>query len=215
MKISKEISIMINGASFDGILSIPEGAQAIILFAHGSGSSRLSPRNASVAAALQRAGIATLLMDLLTEQEDADSANRFDIELLTSRLEGAIEWLWQGTETSDLKVGLFGASTGAAAALFAAARYGKQIYAVVSRGGRPDLASKILGIVMSPTLLIVGGADTEVLQLNQVAFDKLTCEKQIHIVLGATHLFEEAGALEEVSKVAAQWFVRHLEQPIP
>jgi dienelactone hydrolase len=186
----------------------------IVVFAHGSGSSRHSPRNTFVARQLQNAGLGTLLFDLLTRQEDATYETRFDIALLTRRLEAATRWLQQQARTRTLKISYFGASTGAAAAMYAAATFGKQIGAVVSRGGRPDLAMSALGQVESPTLLIVGGEDDEVITLNQQAYAGLHAEKQLVIVPGATHLFEEPGTLEEVARVAAQWFTQHLSATV-
>jgi dienelactone hydrolase len=181
-----------------------------VLFAHGSGSSRHSPRNNYVAAVLRQAGIGTLLFDLLTEEEDSVYKTRFDIHLLTDRLTAATKWLTARPETMKLKIGYFGASTGAAAALEAAAVLGPTIRAVVSRGGRPDLAGPVLYRVKAPTLLIVGGHDDAVVKLNQHAYDRLKTEKDLVIVPGATHLFEEPGALEEVARLAADWFMRHL-----
>lgn len=210
------ITLRLRDAELAGDLSIPDGATSVVLFAHGSGSSRLSPRNRAVADGLNAAGIGTLLIDLLTQHEDevdrVTAALRFDIELLTLRLIGAIDRLTEGLEsaphTAGLPVGLFGASTGAAAALAAAAAR-PRIGAVVSRGGRPDLAGPSLPRVQAPVLLIVGGADPEVLALNEQAHEKLE-HSEIHIVSGATHLFEEPGALEEVTTQAADWFNRTL-----
>jgi dienelactone hydrolase len=204
------VRIPADGVALDGDLVLPATATGIVVFAHGSGSSRHSPRNTFVARQLQNAGLGTLLFDLLTRQEDATYETRFDIALLTRRLEAATRWLQQQARTSTLKIGYFGASTGAAAALYAAATFGKRIGAVVSRGGRPDLAMSALGQVASPTLLLVGGEDHEVIVLNQQAYAALRPEKQLVIVLGATHLFEEPGTLEEVARVAAQWFTQHL-----
>ena len=193
-----------------GILHRPVDATAIVLFAHGSGSSRFSPRNTYVAEALREAGIATLLFDLLTEEEEANRANVFDIGLLAGRLVSATEWVLLNPETKMLRVGYFGASTGAAAALVAAARLGNAVGAVVSRGGRPDLAEAALPDVVAPTLLIVGGYDTVVIELNEFARDRLRCEKDLRIVPEATHLFEEPGKLDDVIRLARQWFVDHL-----
>jgi dienelactone hydrolase len=193
----------------DGLLSLPKAASGIVLFAHGSGSSRLSPRNTYVAEALQEAGLATLLFDLLTEPEAADRARVFDIPLLADRLAMATEWTATQPETVALAIGYFGASTGAAAALVAAARSERDIAAVVSRGGRPDLADAELARVRAPTLLIVGGADDVVLDLNRMALAQLTCEKKLSVVPGATHLFEEPGTLDEVIDLAQSWFVDH------
>lgn len=193
-----------------GTLSVPDYAGALVLFAHGSGSSRLSPRNGMVAEALNRQGIATVLFDLLSLEEEADRAKVFDIDLLADRLSEAVGWAKAEERLARLPVGLFGASTGAAAALKAAARLGDLVSAVVARGGRPDLAWEALGAVAAPTLLIVGGADETVLELNAEAFGRLTCDKALKIVPGASHLFPEPGALEEVIALATRWFERHL-----
>lgn len=198
-----------------GELTIPEQAIGIVAFAHGSGSSRFSPRNQAVAEQLQRAGIGTLLLDLLTEEEAQVRANVFDLPLLAERLLAASNWLAQDRETRDLPQGYFGASTGAGAALIAAAQQGDRIGAVVSRGGRPDLARDWLGKVQAPTLLIVGGLDTAVLGLNQMALEQLRCPKKLVLVPGATHLFEEPGTLEQVSRLASEWFVHHLPRMAP
>jgi dienelactone hydrolase len=211
MKTTTEfVRIPAEGVTLDGDLALPPIATGIVVFAHGSGSSRHSPRNTFVAQQLQAAGHGTLLFDLLTQQEDATYETRFDIALLTRRLEAATRWLQQQPRTSTLKIGYFGASTGAAAALYAAATFGQEIGAIVSRGGRPDLAMAALGQVESPTLLIVGGEDYEVISLNRQAYAALHAEKQFVIVPGATHLFEEPGTLEEVARIAAQWFSDHL-----
>jgi len=198
----------------DGNLSLPEGARGIVLFAHGSGSSRLSPRNRQVAQLLNHAKLATLLVDLLTPEEevvDLQTAQlRFDIELLAKRLVGVTDWLTQTPETRQLRIGYFGASTGAGAALVAAAERPESVGAVVSRGGRPDLAGSALTRVRAPTLLIVGGNDVQVIALNRTALAQLHCEKQLVIVPGATHLFEEPGALDQVGLLARDWFERHL-----
>jgi putative phosphoribosyl transferase len=206
----KLVQIPCDSVLLEGALAIPQHAQGLVVFAHGSGSSRFSPRNNFVAQVLRRAGIGTLLMDLLTEPEDAIYETRFDIHLLTDRLLLATRWLHKQADTQHLVIGYFGASTGAAAALKAAAVLGSSIGAVVSRGGRPDLAEEALTHVQSPTLLIVGGNDKAVLHLNREAFAKLPGEKELVIVPGATHLFEEPGALEEVAREAAQWFARYL-----
>lgn len=206
----KIIQIPADSVQLEGALALPEQAQGLVVFAHGSGSSRFSPRNNFVARTLHQAGIGTLLMDLLTEEEDAVYATRFDIDLLTDRLLLATRWLQEQPGTKHLVIGYFGASTGAAAALKAAAALGSSIGAVVSRGGRPDLAEEALVRVQSPTLLIVGGNDHAVLQLNRQAFAKLTAEKELVVVPGATHLFEEPGTLEEVAHLATQWFKRYL-----
>lgn len=204
------VRIRADSVTLEGILSIPAGARGVVLFAHGSGSSRHSPRNNYVAAVLRKAGIGTLLFDLLTEREDAVYETRFDIHLLTERLTAATRWLAGEATTKKLTVGYFGASTGAAAALEAAAEMGPAIGAVVSRGGRPDLAGPVLNRVKAPTLLIVGGNDDVVIELNRQAYDRLEAEKELVVIPGATHLFEEPGALEEVSRLAAEWFTRHL-----
>ena len=202
--------VRISPVGLDGILGLPRPAGGIVLFAHGSGSGRFSPRNNYVAAALRSAGLATLLYDLLTEAEAADRRNVFDIELLAERLALATVWVRQQEDTKSLPIGYFGASTGAAAALVAAARAPKDVGAIVSRGGRPDMAGPVLGEVRAPTLLIVGGHDVGVLDLNEQAFAQLPCEKSLEIVPGATHLFEERGALDQVIDLAGRWFTRHL-----
>jgi len=205
-----EVKIKVGQTGLKGILETPEAPRGLVVFAHGSGSSRLSSRNRAVAVGLQAAGFATLLFDLLTETEDETYANRFDIRLLTKRLVAATRWA--GRKLPDTPIGYFGASTGAAAALLAAVELKDRIRAVVSRGGRPDLAMDGLPRVTAPTLLIVGGADTEVIELNRVAFAELRCVKRISIIPGATHLFEEPGALERVADLARDWFERHLTQ---
>jgi dienelactone hydrolase len=211
------VSIELGSVRLEGDLALGPGARGVVLFAHGSGSSRHSPRNRYVARVLHDAGFGTLLMDLLTAEEerrDAFTAHlRFDISLLASRLVGATDWLLEQEDSRDLPLGYFGASTGAAAALVAAAERAGSIGAVVSRGGRPDLAGPALADVRAPTLLIVGGADTTVVGLNQTALDQLGVEKDLQVVAGATHLFEEPGALEEVARLAGLWFERHLEPP--
>jgi len=192
-------------------LVAPAGAKGVVLFAHGSGSSRHSPRNRIVAEHLQKEGLATLLLDLLTVEEDAQGAARFDLTLMTPRLEAATTWVAAHEATSALPVGYFGASTGAAVALLAAAELGNVVRAVVSRGGRPDLVGSTLDSVEAPTLLIVGALDEDVLELNRGAYERLGCgEKELAVVPGATHLFEEEGALEEVARRAARWFRKHL-----
>jgi len=207
------VHIPVNGVNLEGALEIPAKATGLVLFAHGSGSSRFSPRNNFVAAELRGAGLGTLLIDLLTRREDQDYERRFDIALLTERVAAVLQWLATRPETRTLGLGLFGASTGAAAALQAAAR-NPVVHAVVSRGGRPDLAGhKALTEVRCPTLLIVGGNDDVVIELNQQAFALLDCPKQLEIVPGATHLFEEPGTLEQVAALAADWFRRHLAKP--
>ena len=212
--VARDIEILTESGPLHGFLAIPPGATGIVLFAHGSGSSRLSPRNQQVADELQEAGLATLLFDLLThheEQVDRFSAHlRFDIGLLARRLEAATEWTLKESTTRDLSIGYFGASTGAAAALVAAAAYPETIKAVVSRGGRPDLAGEALARVAAPTLLIVGGDDTPVVGLNRHAMRQMTAPVQLEIIPGASHLFEEPEALEQVSAIAADWFAFHL-----
>lgn len=212
---SREVKIRADDIRLSGTLSIPEQARGIVLFAHGSGSGRHSPRNRQVAGALQEAGLATLLFDLLTEDEETVDIYtrhlRFDIGLLAQRLVAAADWLQELEETKKLKIGFFGSSTGGGAALVAAAVLGERVAAVVSRGGRPDLAGAALGEVSSPVLLIVGGLDDVVIKLNEEALAQLRCEKQLKIVPGANHLFEEPGALEAVAETAAQWFGRFLK----
>jgi pimeloyl-ACP methyl ester carboxylesterase len=208
------VSVPAGEATLKGNLSVPEDVRAVVLFAHGSGSSRHSLRNRHVARLLNEGGLATLLIDLLTIDEDLidlrTSRLRFDIELLSERLVGATDWLTQSPDTSHLPIGYFGASTGAAAALVAAALRPDVVGAVVSRGGRPDLADIALPRVRAPTLLIVGGDDVQVIELNREALVHLRCEKQLVIVPGAPHLFEERGALDEVARLARDWFQRHL-----
>ncbi|MEU6314551.1 phosphoribosyltransferase family protein [Streptomyces sp. NPDC047014] len=201
------VEVDAGGLTLAGDLALPVGAAGVVMFAHGSGSGRRSPRNRSVAAELNRAGLGTLLFDLLTPAEEGDRANVFDIGTLAARLTEATVWL---RRRAPVPVGYFGASTGAAAALWAASGAGADIGAVVSRGGRPDLAAGHLGGVRAPTLLVVGGEDTTVLDLNRRAREELRCENRMEIVRGATHLFEEPGALDEVSRLARDWFVRHL-----
>ncbi len=208
----EQVQVPVNGASLEGELTVPEGARGLVIFVHGSGSSRFSPRNNYVARVLVEAGLATFLFDLLTAGEDQVYANRFDIPLLTKRLTAVTRWLAGKNETRELNVGLFGASTGAAAALRAAAELDGEIAAVVSRGGRPDLAGDVLGQVRVPTLLLVGGLDYGVIELNQEAHDRLAGEKRLEIVPGATHLFEEEGKLERVAELATSWFRQHLAQ---
>ena len=205
------VEIATGNVSLPGELALPKQANGIVLFAHGSGSSRLSPRNVYVARRLREAGVGTLLFDLLTPAEDRMYETRFDIGLLTARLLAATEWVLRDSAASKLSVGYFGASTGAAAALAAAAELGTRVSAVVSRGGRPDLAgANALVRVSAPTLLIVGGRDSEVIVLNRNAFASLTCKKALQIVPGATHLFEEPGTLEQVAAHASDWFQRWL-----
>lgn len=208
------VRIPVRDAALNGDLGMPERAQGLVIFAHGSGSSRKSPRNRAVAAALWAGELATLLLDLLTEAEervdDVTAEHRFDIPLLASRLTVAVDWARQQSRLATLPIGLFGASTGAAAALVAAAARQNDVQAVVSRGGRPDLAGASLASVRAPTLLIVGGYDSEVIELNREALRQLECATRLEIVPGATHLFEEPGTLERVSELARAWFARHL-----
>ena len=207
----KLVHIPVDDVLLEAMLGVPEKAVGIVLFAHGSGSSRKSPRNNFVANELRKAGLATLLMDLLTPQEDKDYETRFDIGLLARRLDGATKWAGSEAKTKKLRPGYFGASTGAAAALMSAASAGEAIGAVVSRGGRPDLAMDSLPFVKSPTLLIIGGDDIPVIEFNRKAYQKIPAQKQLVIVPGATHLFEEPGTLEEVASLAASWFTKYLK----
>ncbi len=208
------VKILVGNIVVEGNLTVPSGAKGVVLFAHGSGSSRFSPRNQYVAKVINKAGIGTLLFDLLTPEEDevdmATAEFRFNIDLLAQRLIGATKWLKKDPKTKNLAFGYFGASTGAAAALIAAAKLPSDIAAVVSRGGRPDLASDYLGKVASPTLLLVGGLDTVVIELNRKAMSQMVSEKKLEIIPGATHLFEEPGKLEEVAKLSTDWFLRYL-----
>ena len=208
------VVIPVGKATIEGNLVIPIGARGVVLFAHGSGSGRFSPRNQYVAKVLNEAGIGTLLIDLLTkEEEEIDTATgefRFDIGLLSQRLEVATEWLKQNPATKSLAIGYYGASTGAAAALIAATKFPKDVKTVVSRGGRPDLAMQHLQKVKVPSLFIVGEKDTVVIDLNKKAMEQVPAEKKLEIVPGATHLFEEPGKLEEVAKLSADWFLAHL-----
>jgi putative phosphoribosyl transferase len=194
-----------------GSLTVPAGAPGVVIFAHGSGSSRHSPRNRYVASVLTEAGLGTLLFDLLTQEEELDRANVFDIDLLADRLSQVTAWL--RAQARSERIGYFGASTGAAAALWSAAEPGAEIGAVVSRGGRPDLAGARLAVVTAPTLLIVGGADPAVLDLNRAAQAQLTCDNDLAVVPGATHLFEEPGTLAAAADLARDWFVRYLGSP--
>jgi putative phosphoribosyl transferase len=209
------VSILVGATTLDGDLHLPAQARGLVLFAHGSGSSRHSPRNQYVAQVIRTAGIGTLLFDLLTPEEEhidlRTSALRFDINLLAGRLEEVTAWAADTDATRHLRLGYFGASTGGGAALVAAARLGHGIGAVVSRGGRPDLAGALLPKVLAPTLLIVGGHDDAVVQLNEAAYAQLRCEKALRIVPGATHLFAEPGALEEVARRATEWFQQYLQ----
>jgi dienelactone hydrolase len=212
----REVRVAAGAATLEGNLGVPEGAVGVVLFAHGSGSGRHSPRNRYVAEALRRAGLATLLVDLLTEEEEEEDLRtrrlRFDIGLLADRLAGATDWLVENSETQDLRVGYFGASTGAGAALVAAAKRPEAVGAVVSRGGRPDLAGEALPRVATPTLLIVGGQDEPVIDMNREAMAQIRAEKELEVVTGATHLFEEPETLEEVARLAAGWFTQHLDR---
>lgn len=206
----RNVKIPIDSISLEGTLNLPERAKGTVIFAHGSGSSRFSPRNIFVANVLHEAGLGTLLFDLLTREEDVDYMTRFDINLLAERLAIATRWLLQQSESKGIKIGYFGASTGAAAALQAAAEPDIVISAIVSRGGRPDLAMPFLNMVKAPTLLIVGGYDDIVIELNREAYNQLKAEKKLVIVPGASHLFEELGKLEEVAKLAKEWFLKYL-----
>lgn len=204
------VQIPIGHTTLEGTLHVPQGAHGLVLFAHGSDSGRFSPRNQFVAGALENAGIATLLFDLLDEEESEAHGKVFDIDLLAERLNLAASWAENQEEIGELPLGFFGASTGAAAALVAAAQRGKDVKAVVCRGGRPDLAMDYLPIVHAPTLLIVGADDETVVELNRVALGELGCEKQMTVIPDATHLFPEPGALEEVSRLACDWFEKYL-----
>jgi len=206
----RPVQIPAGTVRLDGNLAVPQGAPGTVLFAHGSGSSRLSPRNMYVAGVLQDAGLGTLLFDLLSEEEAQDRAKVFDIDLLAERLMAATDWLREQALPEGMRLGYFGASTGAAAALQAAAQIGPVIGAVVSRGGRPDLAEAYLERVVAPTLLIVGEYDAAVIELNEAAYATLRTEKDLAIVPGATHLFEELGALEQVAELGSNWFRRYL-----
>ena len=212
----REVRVLAGPVELEGDLGVPEEAAGVVLFAHGSGSGRHSPRNRYVAGVLRRAGLATLMIDLLTrEEEEADLRTghlRFDIGLLAERLSGATDWLMHNPGTQNSRIGYFGASTGAGAALVAAAKRPREVGAVVSRGGRPDLAEDALPLVKAPTLLIVGGKDVPVIGMNKEALERLRVKKELKIVPGATHLFEEPGALEEVARLAADWFAHHLSR---
>jgi putative phosphoribosyl transferase len=212
--VARSVRLAADGVVLDGDLHLPHGARGVVLFAHGSGSSRHSPRNRSVAQALHRASLGTLLMDLLTREEEEAEARtghlRFDIDLLARRLAAATDWLQRDEQTAALPIGYFGASTGAAAALVAAAERPEAVKALVSRGGRPDLAGEALARVRAPTLLIVGGEDGPVIEMNRQAHALLRVEKRLEIVPGASHLFEEPGTLETVARQAAAWFGGHL-----
>ena len=215
----RPVKIQIGKVSINGDLGVPEGAGGVVLFAHGSGSSRFSPRNRSVAGVLRQAGLATLLMDLLTEEEEkVDMVTRhlrFDIPLLAERLAGATRWLREDAETKRLRIGYFGSSTGTAAALVAAARLPEEVSAIVSRGGRPDLAGGSLPLVKAPTLLIVGGDDVPVIGMNREAMQMMKAKPELVIVPGASHLFEEPGKLEEAARLATDWFKRCLSGEAP
>ncbi len=204
-----DVNIRLDSVVLPGILTVPPGAGGLVVFAHGSGSSRLSPRNAFMAGVIQAEGIATLLFDLLTEEEDLVYDNRFDIDLIANRLLAATDWLLELPEASSLSLGYFGASTGAAAALKATV-HESRIRAIVSRGGRPDLALDVLPRIRAATLLIVGALDTIVIDLNRHAYNRLQCEKRMEIVPGASHLFEEVGTLDIAARQAAAWFKEHL-----
>lgn len=206
MTVTTEVSIAVGHVVLDGSFAVPERPLGLVVFAHGSGSSRHSPRNRAVAEALQRASIATLLLDLLTADEERDRSNVFDVELLAERLDHAIHWVRHDTPLVGLPIGLFGASTGAAAALVAAAYRATGLAAVVSRGGRPDLAGDALESVRTPTLLVVGGLDTDVLALNERATERLAGPHELSVIPGASHLFEEPGALDAVAVAATGWF---------
>lgn len=212
--LERHVELDLAGVAVDGDLAVPAGAAGIVVFAHGSGSSRLSPRNRQVAQALQQAGLGTLLIDLLTADEEAvdrhTRALRFDIGLLAERLAGVLAWVARHDATAALGPCMFGASTGAAAALVAAAHHPDDVRAVVSRGGRPDLAGAALKLVRAPTLLIVGGHDRQVLELNRAAMRELAAPHELQVVPGATHLFEEPGTLDAVAALAARWFTRHV-----
>jgi putative phosphoribosyl transferase len=212
MTIESDVAINSGKKLVRGTLIVPSGATAVVVFAHGSGSGRFSPRNQYVAQVLQEARLATLLVDLLEDEEANDRARVFDIALLAGRLESVAQWLASQPETAPMRLGYFGASTGAGAALLAAAHQGDSVSAVVSRGGRPDLARKVLPRVKAPTLLIVGGNDETVLDLNKEAYALLQCPRKLEVVPGASHLFPEPGALEEVARLARDWFLHYLLQ---
>lgn len=209
-EIEREVTVFSADLELKGILALPREAKAMIIFAHGSGSGRFSPRNNFVARVLQQAGFGTFMMDLLTEEESLNRENVFDIDLLAARLNTAKKWIAEQRELSSLPIGFFGASTGAAAAIQAVALDPERIFALVSRGGRPDLAGLLLKRISVPTLLIVGGNDGVVIDLNQEAFAKMNCQKEIKIIPGATHLFEEPGTLEQVAELAKDWFLSAL-----
>ncbi len=207
---SSEVMVSSENLALPGFVDVPANAKGIVIFAHGSGSSRMSPRNRTVARALNQSGIATLLFDLLMPEEEFDRGNVFDIPLLSTRLVLATRWVRDQPELTALPIGYFGASTGAGAALMAATEVPDEIAAIVSRGGRPDLAGEALRRVVAPTLLIVGGSDSQVIVLNTQAYDLLQCERRLEIVPGATHLFEEPGTMQVVTRLAIDWFSRFL-----
>ncbi len=211
----KKLKISLEHVLLDGDLYLPDNAFGFVIFSHGSGSSRFSPRNNFVAQQLQRRNMGTFLFDLLTETEDQDYSQRFNIELLSQRLVQVTKYFLKEEETKDLPIGYFGASTGAASALIASSILANKISAVVSRGGRPDLAMGHLSRVKAPTLFIVGGLDTEVIRMNQTAFNQLSTIKRLEIIEGATHLFEEPGALEQVAELSGEWFNQYLKVKIP
>jgi len=213
MSIQELLHIPTGGILLEGQLVIPDGASGLVIFAHGAGSSRLSPRNNYVARLLRNNGLATLLFDLLTEEEDLVYSNRFDIDLISARMAESTLWVRKNTAAQDLPIGYFGASTGSAAALKACVTADVDIRAIVSRGGRPDMVMDVLPRVRAPTLLIVGGDDLVVIDLNRQAFDALTAEKALEIVEGAGHLFEEPGKLDIVADLAGRWFTEHMQQP--
>lgn len=208
--ITSEVSVQVDDIFLPGILTVPDDFRCTVIFAHGSGSSRFSARNRQVSETFNRAGIATMVFDLLTENETAFQRNVFDMELLSERVVHAINWVAGNLKENGKAIGLFGSSTGAAAALIAATESSVPVGAVVSRGGRVDLAYDILHLVKSPTLLLIGSRDTEVLSMNEKAYAKLTCRKKIEVIKNASHLFEEEGALEQVAEQAKNWFVEHL-----
>lgn len=212
--INEEVHIPVDNIQIIGNLVIPDKAVGLIVFSHGSGSSRFSPRNNMVAERLRKKKFGTLLMDLLTEREDQVYANRFNINLLTARLVAVTKWLIKQETTKDLPIAYFGASTGAASALNAAAELGDKIHAVVSRGGRPDLAMDSISWVKAPTLLIVGSLDTAVIDLNRKAFQRLQSKKELSIIPGASHLFEEPNKLEQVADLATQWYEAHMTDKV-
>lgn len=212
-----DVSVALDDATLEGIVAMPSAASGLVIFAHGSGSSRFSSRNNAVAGVLNRVGLATLLFDLLSADENEVDLRtrrlRFDIGLLTRRVVDTVDWAGAQPDLQHLRIGLFGASTGAAAALAAAAARPAKVAAVVSRGGRPDLAGEALAHVRAPTLLIVGGRDTDVIELNRQAASRMSAPRELRIVADATHLFEEPGALEEVAALASEWFLEHLSPP--